>query len=162
QMYKAGADSTQAIASQVLTTDNDYATTYAIPMKAGSFFSPRYTPSDSLKVVINETQATALGWRNPEEAIGRQVRIYGFPGMLTVGGVTADFHFDSMQARIAPITFLNVRFNTIYRFFSLKLYPGNVGRSIDALQKSWAALMPGAPFEYNFIDDALKQLYSTE
>lgn len=162
QMYKAGSDSTQAVTAQVLTTDNDYAATYAIPMKAGEFFSPHYTTADSLKVVINESQAIALGWRRPEEAIGKQVRIYNFPGLLTVSGVTADFHFDSMQARIQPITFLNVRFNTIYRFFSLKLHPGDIGKSVDALQKSWAALMPGAPFEYNFIDDALKQLYKTE
>lgn len=162
QMYKAGSDSTQAITSQVLTADNDYAATYSIPMKAGSFFSPRYTPGDSLKVVINETQANVLGWRHPDEAVGKQVRIYGFPGMLTISGVTADFHFDSMQARIQPITFLNVRFNTVYRFFSIRLRPGNIGKNVDALQKSWAALMPGAPFEYNFIDDALAQLYKTE
>jgi ABC-type antimicrobial peptide transport system permease subunit len=162
QMYKFGGDSTQAITAQALTTDNQYAATYSIPMKAGSFFNPHYTPADSTNIVINETQSAALGWRHPEEAIGKQVRIYGFAGPLIISGVTADFHFDSMQAHIQPVTFLNVHFNTIYRFFSLKLRPGNVGKSIGSLQKSWATLLPGAPFEYNFIDDALKQLYKTE
>jgi ABC-type antimicrobial peptide transport system permease subunit len=162
QLYKAGSDSTQAITSQQLTTDNQYAATYSIHMKAGQFFTPAYTPSDSTKIVINETESTALGWRNPQEAIGKQVRIYGFQSTLTISGVTADFNFDSMQNRIQPITFINVHFNTIYRFFSLKLRPGNIGNSIAAVQKQWAALLPGAPFEYNFMDDALKQLYKTE
>ncbi len=162
QMYKADNDSTQAITSMVLTTDNHYAATYSIKMKAGQFFSEDNSPSDSLKVVINESQATALGWRNPQDAIGRQLRFNGFKGMLTISGVTADFNFDSMQNRIQPITFLNVHFSTIYRFFSLKLHPGNIAHSIGDLQKQWAVLLPGAPFEYNFMDDALRQLYKTE
>ncbi|MBS1566063.1 MAG: ABC transporter permease, partial [Bacteroidetes bacterium] len=161
QIYKPGSDSTQAITAQEITTDNHYAATYSIPMKAGVFFSPDYT-ADSTKVVINETQCKALGWQDPQQAIGQQLRLNGFNDLITVSGVTADFHFDSMQARIQPITFLNVRFNTIYRYFSIKLKPGNVDKSIAAVQKSWAALMPGAPFEYNFIDDALSQLYNTE
>jgi len=162
QLYKAGGDSTQAITSQQLTTDNQYAATYSIPMKAGSFFTPVYTPADSTKIVINESQSIALGWRNPQEAIGKQVRILGYQPMLTISGVTADFNFDSMQNSIRPITFINVHVNTIYRFFSVKLRPGNIGKSIGAVQKQWAALMPGAPFEYNFMDDALKQLYKKE
>ena len=162
QLYKAGGDSTRAITSQQLTTDNQYAATYSIPMKAGSFFSPVYTPADSTKIVINESQSTALGWRNPQEAVGKQVRIAGYRPMLTISGVTADFNFDSMQNSIRPVTFINVHVNTIYRFFSVKLRPGNISKSISTLQKQWAALMPGAPFEYNFMDDALRQLYKTE
>ena len=30
------------------------------------------------------------------------------------------------------------------------------------LQKKWAALMPGAPFEYKFMDDTFANLYKSE
>jgi putative ABC transport system permease protein len=33
---------------------------------------------------------------------------------------------------------------------------------IAMLQKRWAGLMPGAPFEYSFMDETLRTLYTTE
>ena len=38
QVFKQGSDSTKAFTSQVLVTDNQYAETYKIPLKAGTFF----------------------------------------------------------------------------------------------------------------------------
>jgi putative ABC transport system permease protein len=34
--------------------------------------------------------------------------------------------------------------------------------SLTALQKKWAEVMPGAPFEYSFMDESLAKLYKTE
>src|SRR5262249_16423052 len=75
QVYRMEADSTTAISSQALSTDNQFATTWAIPMKAGSFFKPVYLPGDSANVVINETQAAALGYKDPADAVHRQLRV---------------------------------------------------------------------------------------
>jgi len=80
----------------------------------------------------------------------------------TICGVTADFHFGSMQKNILPVIFTNVNYATAYRYFSIKLKPGNMPRNLASLQKKWSELMPGAPFEYKFMDDALKKLYTNE
>lgn len=157
-VYRAGADSTTAVASQLLMTDDHYAATYTIPIAAGRFFNS----TDTFDMVINRTQAAALGWKQPEEAVGQQVRIAGDPNLYTINGVTSDFHFSSMQEAIEPVTFLPVRLTTTYRFLSFKLRPGNPGKNISAVQRKWAALMPGAPFEYTFMDDMLRKLYETE
>ena len=37
-----------------------------------------------------------------------------------------------------------------------------MGNTIAELQKKWSALMPGAPFEYKFMDETLGKLYKTE
>jgi len=118
-------------------------------------------PSDSAKVVINETQAKAFGW-NAQQSIGQQIHIQGNQNLFTICGVTGDFHFGSMQQRILPITFLNVNFTNFFRYFSFKLKPGNTQKSIETLQKRWSVLLPDSPFEYSFIDDALQKLYRTE
>jgi len=162
QVYKQSADSTQAITSQALGTDNQFAAAYGIQLKAGSFFTAVYAPSDSAKVVINETQSKALGWTDPKEAIGQQVHIQGNKNLFTICGVTSDFHFGSMQQQIQPITFINVNFSNFYRYFSFKLRPGNMQHDLETLQKKWSTLLPDAPFEYNFMDDALQKLYQTE
>jgi len=161
-VYRRGANPSQPIVTQGLNVDNQYASTYNIPLKAGRFFKPVFNAADSTDVVINETQAKALGFKSADEAIGQKIMSPGNPVASTICGVTADFHFGSMQAKILPITFSNVNYNAYYRYFSIKLKPGDIQQSLSVLQKKWAELMPGAPFEYKFMDDALKSVYATE
>jgi len=159
--YKAGDNVEQAFASQLLISDNQYAKTYNIPLKAGEFFKQEYVQSDSSLVVINETQSKALGFKSPKDAIGKQFNAQ-FNPTFTICGVVADFQFGPMTGAIMPMTFMNVNQNNLYRYFSVKLKPGNTQANIMALQKKWTELLPGAPFEYNFMDDALAKIYKTE
>jgi ABC-type antimicrobial peptide transport system permease subunit len=161
-IHKANENAESAISTQELFSDNNYATTYGIPMVAGEFFSSTGTLNDTLKLVINETQAKAMGWGNPNDAIGREVKFRDNNTLFTVAGVIKDFHFGSMKETIKPVTFLHVGLTKVYRYISFKLKPGITSNQIDALQKQWAILLPGAPFEYKFMDDTLKNLYKTE
>ena len=159
-LYKFATDSSKAITTQALTTDENYLSVYHIPLRAGSFFEGHAL--DSGKIVLNEAAVDALGWKNINDAIGQQVSIPGDPTVFTIKGVTKNFHFGSMQQKVAPIVFFNVQFATIYRFMSFKLKPGNIAASVDAVQKQWNVLIPGAPFEYKFMDDTLANLYKSE
>ncbi len=162
-LYKAGADSTAVVASDQIVTDEYYASTFGIPMAAGKFFSAPGAFTDPFTIVINEAQAKAFGWNNARDAIGKQLKFQGGGGQaFTIAGVTKDFHFGSMQKPIQPVTFIHVTLANIYRNFSFKIRPGSIGNSIDAIQKKWSALMPGVPFEYTFMDDALARLYKSE
>jgi putative ABC transport system permease protein len=145
---------------QALISDENYTKTYGIPLQAGSFFDGN--GRDSGKVVLNQQAVNVLGYTSVEDAVGEQVRIPGDPTVFTIKGVTADFHFGSMQQRIAPLIFFNVQFAPSYRYLSFKLKPGNLGRTIEAIQKKWATLLPGSSFEYNFMDETLKKLYASE
>ncbi|MGY3211630.1 ABC transporter permease [Mucilaginibacter sp. HD30] len=161
QTYKAEDNVEQAFASQLMISDNQYAKTYNIPLKAGEFFKPEYVQPDSALVVINETQSKALGFKYPKDAIGKQFNAQNNP-TFTVCGVVADFQFGPMTGAVMPMTFMNVHQNNLYRYFSIKLKPGNTQANLTALQTKWTELMPGAPFEYNFMDDALAKIYKTE
>ena len=162
-LYKVGSDSTTAISSQLLMTDENYSSTFGIPMAAGQFFSAPGAFTDSSKIVINETQARAFGWNNPQDAIGKQMNMRQSGGFITtIVGVTKDFHFGSMQNKIPPATFLHVNLTNTFRLLSFKLNGANAANTIAALQKSWSALMPGTPFEYTFMDESLAKLYRTE
>jgi ABC-type antimicrobial peptide transport system permease subunit len=160
QLYRFGSDSTQAITAQALTTDENYLSVYKIPLKTGSFFEGHAL--DSGKIILNETAAISLGFKNIDNAISKQIRIPGDPTIFTIKGVTNDFHFGSMQQKIAPLVFFNVQFATIFRYLSIKIKPGNIPSAIDAVQKQWHIVMPGASFEYKFMDDTLSGIYKTE
>jgi len=159
-IYKFGSDSSQAVASQALVSDENYLGVYQIPLHAGSFFAGN--GSDSAKVILNDTAIKALGFSNAADAVGQPIRIPGDPTIFHVLGVTNDFHFGSMQAPIEPDIFFNVQFATQFRFLSFKIQSGDIPGTIAALQQKWSSLMPGAPFEYKFMDDTLAQVYKSE
>jgi len=90
------------------------------------------------------------------------VRLYNATDVFTVSGVVKDFHFTVMGAPVQPAIFTHLEGFPVYRYFSFKLRPGNIGTSMEALQKQWATLMPGAPFEYTFMDETLQSIYKSE
>jgi putative ABC transport system permease protein len=163
-VYRQGAKASGAVSSTGLVSDSHFVDVYNIQMKGGTFFKPYYSPGDSTQIVINETEARAMGWNHPEDAVGQKLILPAYNATVgyTVCGVTADFHFESMQQKIVPITFMNVNYAKTYRFLSIKLKPGNLQQDIANLKQSWDKLLPGAPFEYKFMDEALAKLYKTE
>ncbi|MFZ1716934.1 MAG: ABC transporter permease, partial [Saprospiraceae bacterium] len=64
-LYRADRDSSQAVTSSLLTTDQHFISTYGIPLIAGDFYA-KSDPRDSALIVINETQSKALGWQSPQ------------------------------------------------------------------------------------------------
>ncbi len=159
-VYKPGTDSTKAIPMWGLLTDENYTATYGIPQKAGSFFNDKGL--DTSKIVLNEKAVKVMGWNNPEDALGQQLRVQGDNTVYNVGGVVKDFHFTSMQQAIEPIIIFHVNRGGAYRYLSFKIKPGNIAATIEAIQKKWATLLPGSSFEYSFMDDTLKKLYASE
>jgi ABC-type antimicrobial peptide transport system permease subunit len=163
-MFREGGDSTRAVVAQLLISDAHYAATYHIPVQHGVFFHGEggSGAQDSLRVVLNETGARALGWQMPGEAVGNRVHLFGDPHLYTICGVVKDFHFGAMNSAIDPELFVHVSRYTIYRYLSFKLKPGNIGSSMAALQRKWSELLPGAAFEYKFMDETLQDVYTNE
>ncbi|MFD2935898.1 ABC transporter permease [Spirosoma flavum] len=172
RVFPQGRDSTQAIVATVLTTDEQFAQTYGLHMREGNYFNANGSSSDSLRVVLNESATRALGWATPAKAIDQVVRLQGSNQIYRVGGVLNDFHFGSLHETIKPLILLNIRSNTIYRYFSFKLTPrqanaqldgpGSLPETVEAIGREWARLFPEAPFDYSFMDDTLQKLYKTE
>ncbi len=163
-IYREGGDSIHAMTIQQFNADQHYGSVYQIPMAAGVFFSDNrvFDSSDSLRVVINETASRALGWHQPRAAVGQRIRLVNGPQPFSIAGVVKDFHFDAMGAPITPEIFLNLSRAITYRFISFRLQPGNMAATLASLQGQWSRLLPGAPFEYQFMDQTLAAVYDAE
>jgi putative ABC transport system permease protein len=160
-IYQPGQDSTQAVHTQFFATDEKFASTFGIKMLAGDFFGKPNAPIQTDRIVINRSALKSLGFKSPEEAVGRQVRIHFFPQPATIAGVIQDFHFESMHQPIKPLAISHVRGGNTYRYLTFRLN-GNIGQSMSAIQQKWIELMPDSPFEYTFIDETLQKLYRSE
>ena len=161
-IYKMGQDSTQAIFIPTLTSDEKYAETYQIQMSAGVFFQSKQDNFQPNKLVLNESAAKALGYKNPTDAVGKLVKLHFVPQSFTIAGVTKDFHVGSMHKTISPLAFINVKDNIFFRYLNFKIQPGNLAESMAKIEQKWKELMPNSVFEYTFMDDTLQKLYQSE
>jgi putative ABC transport system permease protein len=50
----------------------------------------------------------------------------------------------------------------MYRFFSIRIKPGSLSESVEAVEKLWKKVFPDDPFDYAFMDDQLAKLYKAE
>jgi putative ABC transport system permease protein len=144
-----------------LAVDDDFIPAYDIQMAAGRNFSRKFT-TDTTGFVLNEAAVNILGWKSPEEAVGKNFRYGNVKGKII--GVTKDFHFESMHQRIAPIVMSLPKpeqanfFNQI----SVKIDGKNINAGIGLIEKKWRAYLPEMPYEFNFLDDNFNKLYLSE
>jgi putative ABC transport system permease protein len=160
-IYTPGQDSSTALSATNVITDENYLTTYKIALKAGTFFTQQDETSRQ-GVILNEKAIKSLGLISPSQAIGQSIKIVGFPNLVTIEGVVADFNLGSMQNEIPPMLFRHPSQTNNYRYLSFKIKPGQISSAIVAIEKKWSILLPGTSFEYKFMDDTLKTLYQSE
>ncbi len=162
-LYPVGKDSTQSTTTSVLQTDENFAETYQIPMVAGKFYGSSKPADHEDKIVLNETAIYSLGYKRADAAIGRQVYSQGYKNPITIIGVTKDFSFRSMRDKVGPTAISHVSgAGHFFSYFSIKIGSENLTHSIASIEKKFHLLLPDAPFEFSFADEALQQLYQSE
>jgi ABC-type antimicrobial peptide transport system permease subunit len=140
--------------------DKDYATTFGLHLKSGTFFNQQEATIPG-QIVLNESAAKALGF-TAQSAVGKQVRWLSANITLTVSGVVKDFNYSSLQQKIEPVAFTNVEDALAYRFLTVKLNTSNMADAINQVKEKWKSILPASPFEYSFMDDNFQSLYKSE
>lgn len=163
--------------------DDGYIRTLEIPLLAGRYYRSDRTldwlpdtdgahHGDVLQghIVLNEKAVDTLGLGSPEEAIGRQLEIRealdedaeGNTGTvttrLTVIGVIADTNLHSAKIPTRPEI---IGMDTAY-YHLLVRYTGKAEETLAAIRRTWENMMPGVPFEYFHVDQALAEEFQSE
>ncbi|HTK20775.1 MAG TPA: ABC transporter permease [Mucilaginibacter sp.] len=141
-----------------INTDYDFLKTYDMPVIAGRNFSHDF-PTDTNSYLLNETAVKALGWKNPENAIGKIIKYGDIQGKVV--GIVKDSNFESLHQNIIPLLFALPSFN-YYPKISVKVDGHNVQSAINTLADTWHKYLPESPFEYTFLDERFDQLYKSE
>ncbi|HEX8024035.1 ABC transporter permease [Mucilaginibacter sp.] len=143
-----------------LSGDEHYLSLYGMKLLAGR----NLLPADSLKeYVINETFLHLLGFRAPQEAIGKTLLYQNKP--YPIVGVVADFHEKSFHETIKPVCIVNIP--KMQQDLALKLAVS--GKEAAALkitlaqiEKTWKAMYPGEIFDFRFFDESIALLYEKD
>jgi len=142
--------------------DTNYIKLYQMQLLAGSNL-PQSDTTNS--IIINETYARALGFTQPQQAIGKFLR-FNSRATTPVVGVVADFHQASFHDVIKPLLIGNGIKNT--GTFNIALQPQNAEGTVwpaalAKIKKAFKQAYPGEEdFQYSFVDDTLAKYYTAE
>ena len=142
-----------------ISVDEEFFNTYGVNVVAGRNFTKGNIVDDSLSFVINEAAARALGWKTNEEGIDKDFSYGGTRGKLI--GVVKDFHFESLHQEVAPMIFVPIE-QAGANFVAVKISGSEMQQGLAHLEKLWKSMLPGRPFEYQFMDDRYARLYEAE
>jgi putative ABC transport system permease protein len=141
--------------------DYDFLSTMQIELVEGRNFTVENT-SDSKSVIVNQSLVRESPWDNP---IGKTIQVLEpVKGKLdyityTIIGVVKDFHFTSLHKKITPHVMC---FPGNISYLTVRLMPGEIQETINAIQTEWKKLEPSRPMTFNFVDDMFDKLYLSE
>ena len=115
--------------------------------------------------LINVTAAKAMGFTDPQRAIGKFLTSTARDKAWPIVGVVADFYENSFYEQILPCTISNNP--DVQKGIALKLTPaefqkGDMPALISKIEREWKKLFPGEPFDYAFLGDSFAKLYESE
>jgi putative ABC transport system permease protein len=155
----AGKDTTKIIQFSQNAVSYDYLKTMGIQLVGGRDFSTDFG-MDSTNYLINEAAAKVIGYKNPNDAIGKEISRRQKKGIII--GVMKDFHHASLQVAIEPLILHLQRDNKYYGDIIVRIEAGRTKQAMANLEKTYRKFNPGTPFKYTFADDEFAQSYKSE
>eukprot|EP01137_Pigoraptor_chileana_P005655 Opistho-2@49028 len=135
--------------------DEEYFKTFGLTFVAGRALAK----SDTIKeFVVNETFLKKLNVRNPNEALGKIVGIWGKKGPIV--GVVKDFNNSSLHEAIAPIAIFTRKVN--YDAIAIKLESKALSSTLKEIETNFNSTFPDGIYEVGFMDDEITSYYRTE
>lgn len=124
----------------------------------GRNFSIDYGTDKDQGALINRAFAEKMGWKS---SVGKRI-INGWNKKdLIVIGVVEDFYFKSFHEKIEPVL-ISISLNQDLYKMGISLSGKDFESSLSFIKSEWERINPGIPFEYQFLDDAVKQNYADD
>jgi putative ABC transport system permease protein len=160
KFYLAGGNQNTGVDAQNMFSDKDFPRTAGFHFLSGHDFRD----ADSGKVLINETLARRLGL-DPVRAEG--VMLYSkwaeTPEQhYEIAGVVKDFNYNSLHEEIKPFLLECIPNSPSFCTVMVSANTGDYKALLHKMSDVWRQNVPGAPFEYAFLDEDVQKLYEAD
>ena len=137
--------------------DHDFVEALGIKIATGRDFQ-QDMPSDTLtSVVVNETLADRMGWRNP---IGKKVELGDGSQLLArVIGVMKNYYQTGMYNEIESLMLVYRESN--YMIY-VKLGENYTDQTLSFIEEKWKVVFPGHPFNYGFLSERFNRQFEAD
>jgi putative ABC transport system permease protein len=79
-----------------------------------------------------------------------------------IAGVIKDFNFNSLHEAIKPFLIVCIPNSRLFRTVMVSCNTGDYKSLLDRMGAVWRRNVPGAPFEYAFLDEDVQKLYEAD
>lgn len=144
-------------------TNGSIIKTMQLKLLAGTTIPETLAPTDTnCYLLINEAVANYLGYKTPQDAIGKLANTEMGHGAI-IKGVVKNFNYQSLKSgidgylyyimnkRTEPLNTLLIRYNT-----------RNLPNFMQQVQDKFKADLPNSSFDYEFLDTHIQNLYASE
>ncbi len=163
--WQGKTDAQKDIYMETIRIDFHYLETMGLDIVAGRDFSPAF-PGDAGKAfILNKEAVRQAGIRNP---IGKTFSLYREPGLIV--GVVKDSYFhnfrqDQQRAQVYYL-FKDLPAESADSGVVMIRVRGAAGRPlsdvIGHIRRVWSSVNSSAPFEFNFLDQAIAAQYASD
>ena len=184
QVEVPGRERTVELGSYIV--DPNFFQTMAMEPVAGRVFDQQRAADDStrpwprvpevdralaargLNIVVNELGARRLGFDDPAQAIGKQVRSGIFDDQndnfgripLTIIGVVPDARLRTAREAVQPTMFRS--YTRAHSWLMVRYADADPAAVRSRVEQVWKRFAPEVPFSARFSEDIIAQLYETE
>ncbi|MCO6480196.1 MAG: ABC transporter permease, partial [Phaeodactylibacter sp.] len=129
-----------------------------IPLVEGRPFSKEHPTDTARAILINETFARQLG---DGPYVGKALQM---DPPREIVGVMKDFHFQSLERPIEPLSILPARPGGAFpmNYIFVRISPDEAPATMAAIESTWKAIAPKAPFQASFLNENNDRLYKVE
>jgi len=152
-----GKSDADRIIVQNLMVDEDFIKTMQISISKGRNFSPSMLTDKTDAIIINETLANELGWKDP---VGRKALFRD--QVKTVIGVVKDFNTYSLQHKIAPVVLnMPARINDQDNLY-IRIGNNNIQSTLSYISKVYSEFDSENKAEFHFLNENFSHQYKGE
>ncbi|MDB5139003.1 MAG: yknZ 1 [Mucilaginibacter sp.] len=137
---------------------------FKVEVVAGHNFSVDSWSKKNPAMMLNEAALTSLGFKNPDDAIGKLVETKNARGKVfqnEVVGVIKNFHQTSLKDDFTPIIFRLSDPGSITHY-ELKVNSNEMPKTIAQIGETYKGIFPESAFQYFFLDEFFDQQYKAE
>jgi len=139
--------------------DKDYFDVFEIEMLAGRSLTMADTSNG---IILNKIAIEQLGFKSPQEAVGKLVTAYGKDRAIV--GVVNDFNSKTLHTQKSGVAILSSKFRGQLQKVSIRLNkdPKTWQSALASIEKEWKLIYPKAPFSFKFYDQNIKDYYKSD
>jgi ABC-type antimicrobial peptide transport system permease subunit len=101
-----------------------------------------------------------LGIKDPQDMIGKSIRLNGGNKALPVTAVVKDFASNTLRTQTKPVIILADKQN--YTQIAVKLNTANFAGTLRAVQQLWESVYPDYAYSSSFLDENIASFYDQE
>ncbi|MCZ4319192.1 ABC transporter permease [Aequorivita viscosa] len=157
------ATDTEGLPVNTCRTYGDIIETMQLKLLAGNELPTTIAKGDSTcYTLINEAIISYLGYKTPEEAVGKSINTE-FGDNAIISGVIKDFNYKSVKDKIGGYMYYKMTDGPeSVRTLLVRYNTKNLSGFLQDVQKSFNENLPNTAFAYQFLDKYVENLYLSE